>query len=174
MKDGFFRCAAMTPVIKVADCAYNTEKICELITKAALNHVSLCVFPELCITGYTCNDLFYQDTLLKGALAGLQTVTQHTAKYHGMITVVGLPFAYGNKLYNVAAFVSEGKLLAMIPKRYIPNYSEFYEARQFAEGMDKPVEVVVNGQKTCLGSKILLRCRNLEHVVIGAEICEDL
>lgn len=174
MKDGFFRCAAMTPVIKVADCAYNTEKICELITEAALNHVSLCVFPELCITGYTCNDLFYQDTLLKGALAGLQTITQHTAKYLGMVVAVGLPFAYGNKLYNVAAFVSEGKLLAMIPKRYIPNYSEFYEARQFAAGMDKPVEVLVNGQKTYLGSKLLLRCRNLEHVVIGAEICEDL
>lgn len=174
MKDGFFRCASMTPAIRVADCAYNTEKICELISEAASKQVGLCVLPELCITGYTCGDLFYQDTLIRGALAGLEKIAGHTAKYPGMTVVAGLPFVYNNKLYNVAAFLNTGRLLALVPKRFIPDHGEFYEMRQFTEGIEKAVEVEVIGQKTYFGSKILMRANNQANLVIGAEICEDL
>lgn len=174
MKDGFFRCAAMTPDIKVADCVYNTNKICELIDEAAQQKVNLCVFPELCITSYTCNDLFYQRSLQQGALDGLMTIAKHTGKYIGMVVVVGLPFAYGNDLYNVAAFVSEGKILGLVPKMFIPNYGEFYEMRHFAPGFEKAIDVDICGQKVKFGSNILFRCVNMKEVVIGAEICEDL
>ena len=173
MKDGYVRVEVVTPDIKVADCIFNTEQICSRIDKAYDAQVSVIVFPEMCITGYTCNDLFLQDTLLSDAQKSLATITEYT-KGKNMLTVVGLPFEYCNKLYNVAAVIKDGVILGLVPKKYIPNYNEFYERRQFTEGFDKAVKVCVAGQQTYMGSRILFRCSNFEKLVVGVEICEDL
>lgn len=173
MKDGYVRVEVVTPDIKVADCIFNTEQICSRIDKAYDAQVSIIVFPEMCITGYTCNDLFLQDTLLSDAQKSLATITEYT-KGKNMLTVVGLPFEYCNKLYNVAAVIKDGVILGLVPKKYIPNYNEFYERRQFTEGFDKAVKVCVAGQQTYMGSRILFRCSDFEKLVVGVEICEDL
>ena len=173
MKDGYVRVEVVTPDIKVADCIFNTEQICSRIDKAYDAQVSVIVFPEMCITGYTCNDLFLQDTLLSDAQKSLATITEYT-KGKNMLTVVGLPFEYCNKLYNVAAVIKDGVILGLVPKKYIPNYNEFYERRQFTEGFDKVVKVCVAGQQTYMGSRILFRCSDFEKLVVGVEICEDL
>lgn len=173
MKDGYVRVEVVTPDIKVADCIFNTEQICSRIDKAYDAQVSVIVFPEMCITGYTCNDLFLQDTLLSDAQKSLATITEYT-KDKNMLTVVGLPFEYCNKLYNVAAVIKDGVILGLVPKKYIPNYNEFYERRQFTEGFDKAVKVCVAGQQTYMGSRILFRCSDFEKLVVGVEICEDL
>ncbi len=173
MKDGYVRVEVVTPDIKVADCIFNTEQICSRIDKAYDAQVSVIVFPEMCITGYTCNDLFLQDTLLSDAQKSLAMITEYT-KGKNMLTVVGLPFEYCNKLYNVAAVIKDGVILGLVPKKYIPNYNEFYERRQFTEGFDKAVKVCVAGQQTYMGSRILFRCSDFEKLVVGVEICEDL
>lgn len=173
MKDGYVRVEVVTPDIKVADCIFNTEQICSRIDKAYDAQVSVIVFPEMCITGYTCNDLFLQDTLLSDAQKSLATITEYT-KGKNMLTVVGLPFECCNKLYNVAAVIKDGVILGLVPKKYIPNYNEFYERRQFTEGFDKAVKVCVAGQQTYMGSRILFRCSDFEKLVVGVEICEDL
>ena len=173
MKDGYVRVEVVTPDIKVADCIFNTEQICSRIDKAYDAQVSVIVFPEMCITGYTCNDLFLQDTLLSDAQKSLATITEYT-KGKNMLTVVGLPFEYCNKLYNVAAVIKDGVILGLVPKKYIPNYNEFSERRQFTEGFDKAVKVCVAGQQTYMGSRILFRCSDFEKLVVGVEICEDL
>ena len=173
MKDGYVRVEVVTPDIKVADSIFNTEQICSRIDKAYDAQVSVIVFPEMCITGYTCNDLFLQDTLLSDAQKSLATITEYT-KGKNMLTVVGLPFEYCNKLYNVAAVIKDGVILGLVPKKYIPNYNEFYERRQFTEGFDKAVKVCVAGQQTYMGSRILFRCSDFEKLVVGVEICEDL
>lgn len=173
MKDGYVRVEVVTPDIKVADCIFNTEQICRQIDKAYDAQVSVIVFPEMCITGYTCNDLFLQDTLLSDAQKSLASIAEHT-KGRNMVTVVGLPFEYCNKLYNVAAVIKDGVILGLVPKKYIPNYNEFYERRQFTEGFDKVVKVCIAGQQTYMGSRILFRCSDFEKLVIGVEICEDL
>ena len=173
MKDGYVRVEVVTPDIKVADCIFNTEQICSRIDKAYDAQVSVIVFPEMCITGYTCNDLFLQDTLLSDAQKSLAAITEYT-KGKNMLTVVGLPFEYCNKLYNVAAVIKDGVILGLVPKKYIPNYNEFYERRQFTEGFDKAVKVCVAGQQTYMGSRILFRCSDFEKLVVGVEICEDL
>ncbi len=172
MKDGYVRVEVVTPDIKVADCIFNTEQICRQIDKAYDAQVSVIVFPEMCITGYTCNDLFLQDTLLSDAQKSLASIAEHT-KGRNMVTVVGLPFEYCNKLYNVAAVIKDGVILGLVPKKYIPNYNEFYERRQFTEGFDKAVKVCIAGQQTYMGSRILFRCSDFEKLVIGVEICED-
>lgn len=173
MKDGYVRVEVVTPDIKVADCIFNTEQICSRIDKAYDAQVSVIVFPEMCITGYTCNDLFLQDILLSDAQKSLAAITEYT-KGKNMLTVVGLPFEYCNKLYNVAAVIKDGVILGLVPKKYIPNYNEFYERRQFTEGFDKAVKVCVAGQQTYMGSRILFRCSDFEKLVVGVEICEDL
>lgn len=130
MRDGFVKCAAMIPSIKVADCANNEAEIIRLIDEAATSGAKVVVFPELCITGYTCGDLFLQDSLLNGAIASLIRIAKHSEGLD-MIAFVGLPFMYGNKLYNAAAAVSGGRILGITPKTHLPNYSEFYEVRHF-------------------------------------------
>ena len=114
MKDGFIRVASATPKIKVADCQYNTAAIIEMIGEAYEKKTKIIVFPELCITGYTCNDLFFQNTLLDGAIEGLSQILD-ASKGKEMLIFVGLPYMHLGKLYNVAAVVRNGRLLAMIP-----------------------------------------------------------
>ena len=145
MKHGFLRVAAATPVIKVADCDYNAEKIIELIGEAESQGNKLVVFPELCITGYTCGDLFLQDTLLHGALKNIKRIASYTMG-KDIVAVVGFPYAVRGKLYNTAAVIQGGKVLGLVPKMNIPNYTEFYEARHFTSGMIDPIIIEHQGQ----------------------------
>lgn len=174
MKHGFIRAAAMTPVIRVADCDYNVEKIKELLDEASQNQADLVVLPEMCITGYTCNDLFLQELLLDSALKGLVSIADHSKKMVKMLIMVGLPFMYRSKLYNVCAAVQNGKVLGLIPKMCIPNYGEFYERRQFTPGFHGCVTVEVNGEKVPFGSDLLFVSDQMKNFIVGAEICEDL
>lgn len=134
MRDGFIKVAAGTPKIRVADCRYNAEQIFTLMREADKQGVKVLCLPELCLTGYTCGDLFLHDTLLKGAEEGLQTILEATRNLE-LVAAVGLPVRaqYDNKLYNCAALIQKGEILHLVPKIHIPNYGEFYEARWFGQ-----------------------------------------
>ena len=173
MKDGFLRVAAATPKIAVADCAYNAQNVMDCVEKAWERQAKLIVFPELCLTGYTCNDLFLQDRLLDGAKEGLAKILDFS-KGKEIVISVGLPVLLGQKLYNVAAVLLDGKLLGLVPKLNIPNYSEFYEARHFNPGPRRPVQIEFLGQQTWFGSNLLFACRTMPELILAFEICEDL
>ena len=173
MKHGFIRVAAATPVIRVADCDYNTKRIIELIDQAKQKEIKLLVLPELSVTGYTCGDLFLQETLLRSAKESMKRIAEHTTGMD-LLVVVGFPFALKDKLYNVAAVIQDGKVLGLVPKISIPNYTEFYEARHFASGMHEPIEIDFMGEKVPFGSRILFQCETMPEFILGVEICEDL
>lgn len=174
MKQGFLKVAAVTPKIRVADTRYNAEQICDGIRKAAAQGAKVIVFPELCITGYTCGDLFLQEKLLLEAKEALFKIAGFTKDFDSVV-FVGLPFAYRGKLYNVAAAISRGEILGLVPKVYLPNYNEFYEARHFYRGMEQPVEAELSeNRKVLMGTRLLFGCKEMPDFVIAAEICEDL
>lgn len=180
MRDGFIRVAAATPDIKVADCDHNADKIIELIKQAAEEDVSIIVFPELCITGYTCGDLFLQKVLLDGAKKALVKIAKETADCE-LLAFVGIPFEVEGKLYNCAAAVCSGEILALIPKKNIPAYSEFYETRHFTPwtGGTRSVDAFEEFQDerriTVMEfGDILFEHSDIPELVIGVEICEDL
>ena len=133
MKDGFLKAAALSPALRVADCTYNTAQIIQQLREAAGRGVKLAVFPEFCLTGYTCGDLFLQRTLQQGALTGLQTILDASRELD-VVALVGLPLLARGKPYNCAAVLCRGQLLGLVPKTYLPNYGEFYEKRQFTPG----------------------------------------
>ena len=133
MKDGFIKVAAGTPDVQVADCEFNADKIIEMVHEMEEQGAKVMVFPELCITGYTCGDLFWQETLLEEARAQLLRIAEETEEVDALI-FVGLPLEYQGKLYNVAAGLSHGEILGFVPKINLPNYNEFYEARYFTSG----------------------------------------
>lgn len=170
MKDGFIRVCAATPDIRVADCQYNEKNIMKLMDEAYAKQISVLVFPELCITGYTCGDLFLQDVLLSAAQDSLKHIVDHSTGMK-MLVFVGMPFMHQGKLYNVAAAVCDGRLLGLVPKKNIPNYSEFYELRHFTPGEDECVDTSL-GVK--MGSKMLFSCENVKNLIVAAEICEDV
>ena len=159
MKNGFLKVAAATPKIKVADPAHNAKAVCQTLDQCFSEGAKVVVLPELVLTGFTCNDLFLQERLLEEALLSLQEVIDYT-KGHDSLVFVGLPFEKDGKLYNVAAAVQDGSLLALIPKRNIPNYAEFYEVRHFAAGNETAEYVDVNGTQVPFGSKILLEAKS--------------
>ncbi|MBS5932252.1 MAG: NAD(+) synthase [Clostridiales bacterium] len=174
MRHGFVKVAAATPTVKVADTTFNTEQIIELIHKAAKEEVRVIVFPELCITGYTCGDLFLQNALLTSAKESLVKIIRAT-KNLNMVVVVGLPVMKLGNLYNVAAVIFEDKLLGIVPKVNVPNYSEFYEARYFGVGNQKVEYVDILDEKHVpFGANLLFRCMDMQDFVLAAEICEDL
>ena len=174
MRDGFIKVAAGTPKIRVADCRYNAEQIFTLMRQAARQGVRVLCLPELCLTGYTCGDLFFQDTLLQGAEEGLATILEATRSLD-MVTAVGLPVRYKNKLYNCSAVIHRGKILGVIPKVHIPNYGEFYEQRWFTPGFENHGEALpLCGACVPFGTGMLLRCDTLPELTIGVELCEDL
>jgi NAD+ synthase (glutamine-hydrolysing) len=173
MKHGFIRVAAATPLISVADCGYNTVKIMELINKAEEQGNKLVIFPELCVTGYTCGDLFLQDTLLRSARESVMEIADFT-KGREIVAVVGFPYLVKGKLYNTAAVIHDGKILGLIPKVSIPNYTEFYEARHFTSGNLEAFPVDFMGEEIYFGSRILFQCADLPDFILGIEICEDL
>ena len=173
MKDGFVRIAAATPALRVADCAYNAEQTISLARRAADEGAVVVVFPELGLTGYTCGDLFLSQTLLEGAESALDHILEETAALNAVL-LVGLPVRCGAALYNCAAVMMGGKLLGLIPKTYLPNYAEFYEARHFSSGKDVDEEIVLSGQTVRLCARQIFCCRQLHDFMFGAEICEDL
>ena len=173
MKDGFLKAAALSPALRVADCAYNVRQITDALRKAAARGVKLAVFPEFCLTGYTCGDLFLQRTLQTGALDALSTLLDET-KALDVVTLVGLPLLVHGKLYNCAAVLCHGRILGLVPKTYLPNYGEFYEKRQFTPGSTEVELVEVCGQQVPFGTSLLFRCRQMPSFVLGVEICEDL
>ncbi len=175
MKHGFIKAAAVTPKIKVADTQFNTQAIIEKVTEAYEQGAKLIVLPELCITGYTCQDLFAQEMLLKGALEGLKAIRKATADMETLI-FVGLPFEQAGKLYNVAAALFKGNVLGIVPKRNIPMYHEFYEGRNFVEGNEKAVDIFLEGVQVPFGTDILFEVQEgiLRGLCVACEICEDL
>ncbi len=173
MKDGFIKVAAITPKILVADPIWNGEEICKRMDEAIAQKAKILVFPELCMTGYTCQDLFYQRTLLEKTKESFLKVVAHT-KDKDAIVYVGLPLELQGKLYNVAAVLSNGEILGFIPKRFLPNYSEFYEVRQFTPGPKEVIDIVYEGNVVPFGSKLLIEVPEVHGLTIGCEICEDL
>jgi len=174
MKHGFVKVAAVTPKIVVANTEYNADVICDCIAEASAAGAKVIVLPELCITGYTCGDLFLQEKLLREAKNALLKIAGFT-RFMDSLIFVGLPYAYRGKLYNVAAALSEGKILGFVPKSFLPNYNEYGENRYFAEGMAEPVSVqFAEGISFPMGTKLLFSCTELPELKIGVEICEDL
>ncbi len=173
MRDGFLKAAALSPALRVADCAYNTQQIIAQLKDAAARGVKLAVFPEFCLTGYTCGDLFLQHTLQQGALTSLQSILDASRELD-VVALVGLPLLVRGKLYNAAAVLCRGRLLGLVPKTYLPNYGEFYEKRQFTPGSTEVEWVTVCGQRVPFGTSLLFRCCEMPSFVLGVEICEDL
>lgn len=173
MKHGFLKVAAVTPTVTVADPKENAQALLAGIKDAAESGAKLIVTPELALTGYTCNDLFLQETLLQGALTGLKMIAEETSRLDALL-FVGLPFAWRGRLYNVAAAIATGQVLGLVPKTHIPNYAEFYEARNFVGGPAEPVSVTLFGKEVPLGSRLLFSCKEMPELVVAAEICEDL
>ena len=173
MRDGFLKAAVGTPKTAVADCRKNADEILRLIGEMEQRKAKLMVFPELCITGYTCGDLFWQKALLEAAREELLRIAVKTKQTDALI-FVGLPFAYGGKLYNIAAALNHGAVLGLIPKTHLPNYGEFYEARQFAPAPEETGEVILDGKKVPFGTRLLFACPEMEELTVAAEICEDL
>jgi NAD+ synthase (glutamine-hydrolysing) len=176
MNYGFFRAAAASPVVAVADCRANADHIIDAVREAREDGASLIVFPELSITGYTCGDLFLQRPLQEAAAAELERIAHKTAAHHILIAV-GLPVASGDALYNCAALLYRGKILALIPKSYIPNYGEFYERRQFAPAKrgngTQSVRISDAFPDVPFGTDILVCDKDDANFVLAAEICED-
>ena len=176
MRDGFIKVAAVTPQIRVADVAYNTGEVIRLLQEAAAGGAEIIVFPELVLTAYTCNDLFLQSTLLQEAREGLRQVIRASRGIHALV-FVGLPLEVEGSLYNVAAVLSDGALLGFVPKRAIPNYSEYYEQRYFTPGPGEPILVSFDQERVKLGAYQIFACRSDEipgGLRVACEICEDL
>ena len=173
MKYGFLRAATVSPGLRVADVAYNTQEIIKSMREYAARNAQLLCLPEFCLTGYTCSDLFLQETLICGAEQGLAEILAASCGLN-LVTVVGLPVRRSGKLYNCAAVVCDGKLLGLVPKTHLPNYSEFYEKRHFLPGPAQASPMELAGQQTLFGTNLLFACRQMPEFVLGVEICEDL
>ena len=172
MRDGFIRVGAATSNVVVANPIENARNIIEKISKASRNKVRVLTFQELALSGYTCGDLFLQDTLLDGCLEGLEMIRKYSVT-KDMLIVVGLPMKNNNKIYNVAAFINKGNYLGFVPKTFIPNYEDFYETRYFTKP-GKNTTININGTNYPFGTNLLFKCNNMPSLVVACEIGEDL
>lgn len=174
LKYGFVKTAAATPKIRVADCEYNANQIIDCVKDAYQNRASLLVFPELCVTGYTCSDLFLQSTLLKAAEKAVSKIKNET-KDLDIVFVVGVPIAVKQSLYNCGVVICKGEILGAVPKVNIPNYSEFYEVRHFTSGKNAVESVSYAGEdEVLISARQIFRCCGMDDFTFGVEICEDL
>ena len=172
MKYGFVRVAAAVPQVKVADCRYNASQAEEMIFEADENNVQAIVFPELNITGYSCGDLFGQALLLEQAEIALMQLMNNTRQLD-IISILGMPVLVGGILYNTAVVIQKGKILGVVPKTYLPNYSEFYEKRWFAPAttLDGERKIRLCGQSVTMGANLLFDASDF---CFGIELCEDV
>ena len=173
MKNGFVKVAAATPDIRVADVEFNTQSIINVMEEAQKNGAKILVFPELCVTGYTCSDLFDHSVLLKASRKALLEIAENTSD-KDMLVFVGAPLEVNGKLYNVAAAMNQGEILGFTTKTFLPNYGEFYEMRQFTPGPQTVREITFEGKKIPFGPQILFQAKGMEELVVAAEICEDV
>ena len=173
MKNGFVKVAAATPDIRVADGGFNTQNIINAMEEAQKNGAKILVFPELCVTGYTCSDLFDHSVLLKASRKALLEIAENTSD-KDMLVFVGAPLEVNGKLYNVAAAMNQGEILGFTTKTFLPNYGEFYEMRQFTPGPQTVREITFEGKKIPFGPQILFQAKGMEELVVAAEICEDV
>ncbi len=173
MNYGFVKAACATPSIKVGDCVYNSEQIISQISFASQHGATLVVFPELCVTGYTCGDMFLHNFLLSQAEVAVEQIMNRT-KSLGIVAVVGVPVSVDDVLYNCAAVIYKGELLGLIPKIYLPNYGEHYELRYFTSGKGVNKIISYAGYEVNLNADVVFECNQLKDFKIGVEICEDL
>ena len=173
MKDGFIKTAAASFDVTVADCVENGKKIIDTINTSAKNGVRLLVLPELCITGYTCSDLFLQSELLNSAEKELKNICEKT-KSADIIAVAGLPIRKNSRLYNCAAVICKGEILGIVPKANIPNYNEFYEKRHFCPAPKKNSAITLFGREIPFGTNLVFACADMKNFTFAVEICEDL
>lgn len=173
MKNGFVKVAAATPDIRVADVEFNTQNIINAMEEAQKNGAKILVFPELCVTGYTCSDLFDHSVLLKASRKALLEIAENTND-KDMLVFVGAPLEVNGKLYNVAAAMNQGEIIGFTTKMFLPNYGEFYEMRQFTPGPQTVREITFEGKKIPFGPQILFQAEEMEELVVAAEICEDV
>lgn len=173
MQHGFLKVAVGTPSIRVADCRYNAQQIIALIRRAERDGAQLLAMPELCITGYTCGDLFMQDALQRGTLDALSEILA-ASRESELVFVIGMPLTVRNSLFNCAVVIQHGTILGVVPKTYLPNYGEFYEKRLFAPASDTVTSVQLFGSEVPFGSKLLFCCTTMPDFILGIELCEDL
>lgn len=173
MRHGFIKVAAATPDIRVADVDYNKGQIIKQMDEAAEAGAKIIVFPELCITGYTCSDLFLQDILLNSAKKALVEIAEHTKNLDALV-FVGVPIAVGGELYNVAAALNHGNILGFTTKSFLPNYGEFYEMRQFRPGPKKAEKILFGEKEIPFGPQLLFVEKQMTNLIVSAEICEDV
>lgn len=177
MSFGFVKAGAYTPKIKVADVKHNLSEIKKGITEGKNKGVRLLVFPELCVTGYTCGDLFYSNVLLEAADGAMKEIAEFS-KNTDMLIFIGMPFKVNGLIYNVAVGINNGKVLGIVPKTYLPNYNEFYEKRQFTFASDQMTTVKIKTKEgeyeAPFGRNIIFRDKNEANFTVAAELCEDL
>ena len=173
MRDGFVKVGAATPDILVADCVHNREEIVKKVKEMAEAGTKVMAFPELCITGYTCSDLFLQDILLNSAKKALVEIAEHTKNLDALV-FVGVPIAVGGELYNVAAALNHGNILGFTTKSFLPNYGEFYEMRQFRPGPKKAEKILFGEKEIPFGPQLLFVEKQMTNLIVSAEICEDV
>ncbi len=172
---GFLRVAAACPELRVADCPFNGDRTLALMARAEGQGVNLLVFPECGLTGYTCHDLFHLQPLQRAAEAALEKVVTQGAQVYRGVAVVGLPLAIEGQLFNCAAVIHAGKVLGIVPKTYLPNYKEFYDARYFCPADNANFSAAsCAGQSVPFGTNLLFDCRTMSGFTLGVEICEDL
>ena len=169
---GFVRVCAATPEIRVGDVNFNVKKILSAAKEAAEGGAQAIVFPELCVTGYTCGDLFNQRALLDGVGSALSYLAENLPA--GALVFVGAPVENSGRLYNCAVVFNNGSILAVIPKSNIPNYGEFYERRHFCPADEGHSEIKVAGTSALFGTDIIFEDKNMPLFTVAAEICEDL
>ena len=173
-EQGFVRVGAVVPKLKVADTEFNCNEIIKQIEIASNNKIQIAVFPELCITGYTCQDLFEQDILLEEAEKSLDKILEYTNNLD-IICIIGMPIKAENQLFNTAVVIQKGRILGIVPKTFIPNYSEFYEKRWFASSKNTNTkEIEILGQKVPFGIDLLFKDKANNEICFGIEICEDV
>ena len=173
-EQGFVRVGAVVPKLKVADTEFNCNEIIKQIEIASNNKIQIIVFPELCVTGYTCQDLFEQDTLLEEAEKALNKILDYTNNLD-IICIIGMPIKAENQLFNTAVVIQKGKILGIVPKTFIPNYGEFYEKRWFASSKNaNKKEIEILDQKVPFGIDLLFKDKENNEICFGIEICEDI
>ena len=173
MKQGFVKVAAASLDVRVADVEFNKIQIQEAMLETWKQGAKIAVFPELCLTGYTCGDLFAQDFLLEKVKEALDELIQFSSTMDTLY-FIGAPISVLGKLYNVAAAVQQGKLLGLVTKSFLPNYAEFYEMRQFTQGPTEARQITFLKETVWFGPNILFQADNMEELVVAAEICEDV